>query len=70
MDEKTRNNIEIGLEIAKAVAELGIPAVIEWKNGRRLENPTLEDIRALHNLVPKPDYEPGAWVDPNQHTSG
>ena len=35
------------LKIIELILDKGLPAYIEWSNGMKIENPTLEDIAKL-----------------------
>jgi len=52
MDASTATLI-IGL--IRLLIEKGVPVYMEWADGMELKDPTLEDIQALHGLVPMPD---------------
>jgi len=50
----TSKELEFILALAEVVFKDGIPAVIDVINAWKVDDPTLEDINKLHDLVPRP----------------
>jgi hypothetical protein len=55
MDAKTQANLEFVIIIGELVIKYGIPAVIKLIKLWQVDNPTLEDIRALKTLIKPPE---------------